>query len=211
MEPKEKVYNFISEQVTLGNLTPTDKITEQFLSDNVGLSRTPIREALLQLASENILEREPRKGFKLKQYSQEEVENIYEIIGTLDGKIAYETCEKLTQEDYSLMQFLIDSMYSSIKNGLYTKYNELQESFHNVYISLSTNSIMVQELKNKKKIFVGKNYKRITPETIQNLLKTTNDEHQTILNLFKNNQKNEVRKYLEEIHWNKSNARYDIW
>ena len=76
MEPKEKVYNFISEQVTLGNLTPTDKITEQFLSDNVGLSRTPIREALLQLASENILEREPRKGFKLKQYSQEEVENI---------------------------------------------------------------------------------------------------------------------------------------
>lgn len=211
MEPKEKVYNFISEQVTLGNLTPTDKITEQFLSDNVGLSRTPIREALLQLASENILEREPRKGFKLKQYSQEEVENIYEIIGTLDGKIAYETCEKLTQEDYSVMQFLIDSMYSSIKNGLYTKYNELQESFHNVYISLSTNSIMVQELKNKKKIFVGKNYKRITPETIQNLLKTTNDEHQTILNLFKNYQKNEVRKYLEEIHWNKSNARYDIW
>ena len=211
MEPKEKVYNFISEQVTLGNLTPTDKITERFLSDNVGLSRTPIREALLQLASENILEREPRKGFKLKQYSQEEVENIYEIIGTLDGKIAYETCEKLTQEDYSVMQFLIDSMYSSIKNGLYTKYNELQESFHNVYISLSTNSIMVQELKNKKKIFVGKNYKRITPETIQNLLKTTNDEHQTILNLFKNHQKNEVRKYLEEIHWNKSNARYDIW
>lgn len=211
MEPKEKVYNFISEQVTLGNLTPTDKITEQFLSDNVGLSRTPIREALLQLASENILEREPRKGFKLKQYSQEEVENIYEIIGTLDGKIAYETCEKLTQEDYSVMQFLIDSMYSSIKNGLYTKYNELQESFHNVYISLSTNSMMVQELKNKKKIFVGKNYKRITPETIQNLLKTTNDEHQTILNFFKNHQKNEVRKYLEEIHWNKSNARYDIW
>lgn len=211
MEPKEKVYNFISEQVTLGNLTPTDKITEQFLSDNVGLSRTPIREALLQLASENILEREPRKGFKLKQYSQEEVENIYEIIGTLDGKIAYETCEKLTQEDYSVMQFLIDSMYSSIKNGLYTKYNELQESFHNVYISLSTNSMMVQELKNKKKIFVGKNYKRITPETIQNLLKTTNDEHQTILKFFKNHQKNEVRKYLEEIHWNKSNARYDIW
>lgn len=211
MEPKEKVYNFISEQVTLGNLTPNDKITEQFLSDNVGLSRTPIREALLQLASENILEREPRKGFKLKQYSQEEVENIYEIIGTLDGKIAYETCEKLTQEDYSVMQFLIDSMYSSINNGLYTKYNELQENFHNVYISLSTNSIMVQELKNKKKIFVGKNYKRITSETIQNLLKTTNDEHQTILNFFKSHQKNEVRKYLEEIHWNKSNARYDIW
>ncbi len=49
MEPKEKVYQFISEQLTLGKLKRKDRLTEQYLVDNLGISRTPIREALLQV------------------------------------------------------------------------------------------------------------------------------------------------------------------
>lgn len=211
MNPKEKVYNFISEQLTSGRLQRSDRLTEQYLADHLGISRTPIREALLQLAADDILEREPRKGFKLKRYSEQDVEELYELIGILDGRVAQLALPLLTGEDFANMNFFIDSMYSAIDLELYTKYNELQEQFHDVYIKKCKNSLLKNELYNKKKIFIGKSYCRVDKDIIKDLLCTTNEEHETILALFKDQKDFEVRHFLETIHWNKKNARYDIW
>lgn len=211
MSPKDKVYNFISEQLTRGNLKRSDHITEQFLSDNLGMSRTPIREALLQLSSEDILQRVPRKGFVLRSYTRKDVEELYSLIGLLDGKVAELTCDELTSEDYAVMKFLVDSMYSAIDNKLYTKYNELQEKFHNVYMQKCQNNLLRTELQNRKKIFIGKSYIRLDPSSIQSVLKITNNEHQKIIDLFKSHSKEELRQFLENVHWNSQNAQYDIW
>lgn len=211
MEAKDRVYNFISNQLTQGNLKRNDRITEQYLVDNLGISRTPVREALLQLAADNILEREPRKGFRIKTNSEQDVENLYELIGTLDGKIAETTINSLTEDDYSMMQFLIDSMYSAIDNSLYTKYNELQDQFHEIYISKSPNTLIQRELRDKKRIFIGKSYCRVEDSKIKDLLNATNKEHEDILRMMKNNESREVRNFLENVHWRAENARYDIW
>ena len=119
MSAKDQVYKFISDQLTSGKLSRNDHITEQYLVNSIGLSRTPIREALLQLASTGILIREPRKGFRIKQFTKEDVEDIYEIIGTLDGRIAQLTANQLTEKDLSIMQFLIKSMDAAIDTELY--------------------------------------------------------------------------------------------
>jgi DNA-binding GntR family transcriptional regulator len=211
MDTKTKVYNFISEQLTTGNLKRSDRLTEQYLVDNLGLSRTPIREALLQLTADDIIEREPRKGFKLKVYQKKDVEEIYELIGLLDGKIAEETLPCLTEKDFSLMEFLVDSMDSAIEHKLYTKYNDLQEQFHNIYVAKSRNETMKLELQNKKKIFIGKAYYRIDYDVIKKILMITNEEHRTIINLFRDGKSSEVRNFLEKVHWKKENAQYDIW
>ncbi|WP_125588447.1 GntR family transcriptional regulator [Companilactobacillus jidongensis] len=211
MEPKEKVYNFISEQLTLGKLKRSDRLTEQYLVDNLGISRTPVREALIQLSADEILEREPRKGFRIKTYTKKDVEDLYELIGVLDGKIAQMEIDVLTPDDYALMNFLIDSMYSAIDNELYTKYNSLQEQFHNVYLDKCSNSIIKNELITKKKIFIGKAYSRIDKNIIQELLRHTNDEHKQILQYFEEKNTTELRSFLENVHWNIKNAKYDIW
>lgn len=211
MPLKEKVYNFISEQITLGKLKRNDRVTEQYLAEELGMSRTPIREALLQLTSDDILEREPRKGFKIKQYTKKDVEDLYELIGVLDGKVAEIAVDYMEEADFLLMQFLIDSMNSSIENKLYTKYNEIQSEFHQVYIDKCPNKILKQELMNRKKIFIGKHYSRIDQEDIQGLLKKTNAEHVMILEFFKQKKKQELRNFLEHVHWVTSNAQYDIW
>lgn len=211
MEPKEKVYQFISEQLTLGKLKRKDRLTEQYLVDNLGISRTPIREALLQLASDDILEREPRKGFKIRTYTEKDVEDLYQLIGMLDGKIAELTVDKLTEDDYAFMKFLIDSMYSAINNELYTKYNELQHQFHDLYTQKCDNLLLIKELDIKKKMFIGKAYSRIENEKIKELLLVTNQEHEEILAMFKNKQGEQLRRFLENTHWRLENAQYDIW
>lgn len=211
MTPKDKVYNFISEQLTLGNLKRSDHITEQFLSSNLDMSRTPIREALLQLSAEDILERVPRKGFTLKAYTRKDVEELYNFIGLLDGKVAQLACDQLNSEDYALMKFLVDSMNSAIENKLYTKYNELQGKFHDVYMEKCQNCLLRTELQNRKKIFIGKSYIRMDPDSIQGLLKATNQEHTKIIKLFQAHDVLGLRKFLEDVHWNSKNAQYDIW
>ncbi|MEO1771660.1 GntR family transcriptional regulator [Candidatus Enterococcus ferrettii] len=211
MEPKDKVYQFISEQLTLGKLKRKDRLTEQYLVDNLGISRTPIREALLQLASDDILEREPRKGFKIRTYTEKDVENLYQLIGVLDGKIAELTVDKLSEDDYALMKFLIDSMYSAINNELYTKYNELQHQFHELYTVKCDNGLLRKEIDSKKKMFIGKAYSRIEKEQIKELLLITNQEHEEILMMFKKGQGEKLRHFLEHTHWRLENAQYDIW
>lgn len=211
MENKEKVYNFISNELTTGELKRGGRLKEKYLVDHLNISRTPIREALLQLSAEGILERNPGKGFKLKTYKKKDVEELYELIGVLDGKIAELSTPYLTEKDFSIMSFLIDSMNSTIENELYTKYNELQNQFHNVYIQKCRNILLKNELISKKNIFIGKSYHRINEKNIKNVLHSTNKEHETIFKLFKTGNKQEVRNFLELTHWNKKNARYDIW
>ncbi|MGO3733238.1 MAG: GntR family transcriptional regulator [Vagococcus sp.] len=207
---KEKIYNFISEEIILGNLNKNDKLTEQYIAEKLNISRTPVREALFQLTADDILEHTPRKGFKIKDLSKKDMEDIYEIIGLCDGKIASLTIDSLTNKDYATMSFLIESMDSAIKNKLYTKYNELQSQFHNVYITKCSNEKLVHEILKKKKVFIGKCH-NIDPCSIQDTLYRTNREHQTILNLFIEKNTTELRSYLENTHWHIDNAQYDIW
>ena len=87
MASVNNVYDFISNQLTLGNIKRSDRITEQYLVDNLGISRTPVREALVKLTADGILEHVPRKGYKVKSYNKKDVQELYTLIGVLDGKI----------------------------------------------------------------------------------------------------------------------------
>lgn len=211
MGAKEQVYNFIAAKVTSGEIKPDSHITEQYLADNLKMSRTPIREALLQLSVENVLEKEPRRGYRIKHYSQEDVEHLYELIGTIEGKIAEQTIDVITEDNCAMMNFLVDSMNSAINNRLYAKYNDLQEQFHDVYIRKSNNQFLRETLSHAKKIFIGKNYRRYSDKEIKTVLLRTNQEHVQIVVLIKGHRGRELRKYLEETHWNPQNAKYDIW
>lgn len=208
---KDKVYEYISQQITEGNILPNERITEQSLAEATGLSRTPIREALLHLAALEIIEHTPNKGFKLVNYTLKDLEEVYQLIGILDGKSAQLAAPFLTEEDYSLMQFHIDTMYSAIANGLYIKYNEIQEAFHDIYINKAQNRRLIKEIHQQKQFLIAKAFSKSDPNNLKDILNKTNDEHQVILNLFKENNLCELRRYLEEVHWRIENARYDLW
>lgn len=211
MELKDTVYEFISSQVTLGELKQDDRLTEQLIAEKLGLSRTPVREALLQLSATDVIERIPNKGFKMKTYTAEEIQELYELVGVLDGKVAYLSLPFLTEDDFSRMQYLIDCMNSAIKNKLYTVYNSTQEEFHAIYAAKCPNKKLVSELVLKKKFFIGKAFTSVDPAELQAILYRTNDEHQTILTLLQEKKADEVRSFIELTHWNPINSAYDMW
>lgn len=208
---KQHIYNFISREISHGMLEYNGRLTEQYITEKLEISRTPVREALFQLAADGILEHTPRKGFRIKKLTQAEVVEIYELIGVLDGKAAGLALPKLTEEDFSNMQFLVDAMDSAIKNKMYTKYNELQLEFHQVYTRKCGNQSLINALDKYKQAFLGVTYKNIPGAAIQATLYETNEEHKEIVSLLKAKEVIKLRLFIEELHWGGERAKYDIW
>jgi DNA-binding GntR family transcriptional regulator len=206
---KDHVYNYISEKINDGSLKPEDKINEQQISDALEISRTPIREALIQLAAEGYLESIPRKGFRVRNLDYNKAKELYEIIGLLDGRIAYLTIDIISEEDIRNMEFLADSMTAAIEQDLSNRYYELQVDFHNTYINLCKNQEMINLLNQLKRSFLRKYYVFGHSQEEIEILKETNQGHYEIIRLFKEKKKEELERYIRDVHWSKEKAIYD--
>lgn len=206
---KDHVYNYISTKINDGSIKPQDKINEQQIADELQISRTPIREALIQLASDGYLENTARKGFRVRSLNYDKTKELYEIIGLLDGRIAYMTVDIINDSHLRNMRFLADSMTSAIEQGLNQKYYELQLEFHNTYTNLYTNQEMINLLNRLKKNFMRKYYYFETESDEKAILKKTNDQHYEIIRLFEEKKKEELERYIRDVHWAVDVAIYD--
>jgi len=206
---KNHVYNYISEKINEGSLHPDDKLNEVQISEELNVSRTPVREALIQLAADGYLENLPRRGFKVKKIDEKTAIEIYNIIGPLDGRAAYLSVDNITDRDIEQMEFLAASMDSAIEKSLFDKFYEIQLEFHNVYISKCDNEQLISLINQVKKTFIRKKYAIDENINMQEILKNTNSEHHKIIELFKARDKCGLQDYIRDIHWCKENAKFD--
>ncbi len=112
---KDQVYNYISEKIYSGNLKSNEKISEKNIIDDLQISRTPVREALIQLASEGYIENIPRRGFIVKHIDESKVSEIYSLLGILDGFAARLSYEKLNDKDKAIVKELIEAFLTKRK------------------------------------------------------------------------------------------------
>lgn len=82
---REKAYEFLKTSVLSGGFTPGERMTEEHLAARLGISRTPIREALHRLASEGLLKPFGTRGFVVPQDTRAEMEELFEIRAVLEG------------------------------------------------------------------------------------------------------------------------------
>jgi DNA-binding GntR family transcriptional regulator len=203
---KDHVYNYIAEQIRDGSLAPGKKINENSISDKLNISRTPVREALIQLASEGLIENVPRKGFVIKHLNVDEAKEIYLIIGVMDGLAISLACPLITEQAVKDMEFYITSMDLAIETANFTMYHKLQEEFHNVYLTLCPNKSLVTILAQLKKKFLRRSYVVEPQSSMKDILFETNKEHRDIIRLIKETDTAGLEKYMREIHWNVQKA-----
>ncbi len=82
---REQVYAKLKGMVLSGELRPGERLTEEHLAHKLGVSRTPVREALHKLASEGLIQALPTRGFRVSGESQEEMEEVFELRAVLEG------------------------------------------------------------------------------------------------------------------------------
>ena len=198
---KDHVYNFITEEINAGNLKPEEKVNEQRISDILNVSRTPVREALIQLASDGFLENVPRKGFIIKGLSDQEARETYMILGALDGLAAAAACGKIGEKELKEMQFYIGSMQLAIDSDNLDMYYKQQEAFHQVYTDKCGNQSLIDLLHRIKKKFLRKSYSLYGDENMKDILSGTNAEHEEIIRLFEKGDAEGLESFLREVHW----------
>lgn len=198
---KDIVYDYISEAIQNGALKPSDKINELNIAKDLNISRTPIREALIQLAAEGFLEARPRRGFIVKQLTIKDAEEVYSVIGVLDALAIELSIENLNNDDLEKMEKITKNIDDAIKEKDFNKYYKLQFAFHNIYIFKSNNKILIDTLNTLRKQFIRHNYKSSPQQELLNIMTLSNNEHKQMITLIRNKDITSLKNLIIKVHW----------
>ena len=214
MEPfkslKDHVYHYISEKINDGSLLPETKINEKMIIDDLDISRTPVREALIQLAAQGYLENIPRRGFIVKQVDSRKAKEVYGLLGVLEGYAASLAADMMEQGDIRKLKDLYAKMKTSLETDDVRAYYAFQNQFHDVYIEKSGNRELIKQIRLLKRIFIRQTYTTKAGEpSLKKVLEETNADHKTIIDLFEKKEAAKLEQYLRHHHWNPALAGYD--
>ncbi len=140
---KDHVYKRISDMIVNAELMPGDRITESSIADKFGVSLTPVREALIKLHADGVIDKIPHKGFYVKQYSEQEIRDIYEVFMALQILAIEISVKKFTEEDILAQSKLVDEMETSCELGDFKNYLAANRKVHDYYINKSENQYLI--------------------------------------------------------------------
>ncbi len=122
-------------------------LTETELAKRLAMSRTPVREAILRLCSEGLLESIPRKGVVVKQFTRDEIRQAYEYAEALEGKLVWLLAANIGDMDLSGLTACVERMERANEDGDIDAWIEADYDYHNVLWDLSGNQIIKNALK----------------------------------------------------------------
>lgn len=198
---RDHVYNYISNKIQNGELQANQKISEASICNDLSISRTPAREALIQLAADNLIVYAPRRGFFVKEVPLKEKLDLYAVVACLDAYAATLAIKKLTDEDFKEMEDIIEKIDGAIEDKNYNLYNKLQFDFHDVYLRKCENEKLIEILRHLEHSFTPITYANKNTEFLYKIFKDLNKEHLYILELLKKNDGKKLESFLREEHW----------
>ncbi|MFC1580477.1 GntR family transcriptional regulator [Thermodesulfobacteriota bacterium] len=142
---REKVYAAIRDDILDGRIAPGERVVETRLADQIKTSRTPVREALHMLEREGLLEAIPRVGYRVKQITLDEIDEICEIRKANECLAARWAVARITPRELRAMEKNLTLSESEVKAGNPQAFVELDAEFHEILVRAS-GSERLQEL-----------------------------------------------------------------
>lgn len=174
----EKVYELLLKSIIERKLSPGERLVERNLAEKLGVSKTPIREALNRLKKERLIEGTAYHGFFVARISPEDIEEIYELREVLEGLAARNATKKINQEQVKQLNSIIRSFEDCIRKNDLKCYSSLDLEFHNLLATISKNKRLfeiMQLLRNQTRILMSTSV--VLPGRVEASLK----EHKNII------------------------------
>ncbi|MDS1030293.1 GntR family transcriptional regulator [Bacillota bacterium LX-D] len=148
MPLREIVFEALREAIISGSLKPGERLMEVQLAEEMGVSRTPVREAIRKLELEGFVVMLPRKGAYVADISSKDIADVYEIRSALEALAAGLAAERITDEELEeLQRILVKVSESAESHDLETLIN-VDTEFHDVLYKASRNERLVQIISN---------------------------------------------------------------
>jgi DNA-binding GntR family transcriptional regulator len=139
---REQVYEYLRGEMQFGRLLPGAFIKLNKLAEKLGVSKTPLRDAIIQLECEGFVTILPRRGVLVNKLSVEDIKNILEIVGTLESRVIVSIFDKFGSSQITEMKQLNQEMISAIGIEDFDSYYKLNITFHDVFLNLSENKAL---------------------------------------------------------------------
>ena len=145
---RDVVFNTLREAILRGDLVPGERLMELQLASKLGVSRTPIREAIRMLEQEGLAITIPRKGASVAGMTEKDMQDVLEIREALDELAVRIACEKITDEQLKRLVDAKDLFETSTRTGDVKKIAEADVSFHDVIYEATGNPKLESMLNN---------------------------------------------------------------
>lgn len=133
-----RVFKQLQNDIINGEYQPGDYLTETKLSEELGVSRTPIREALKQLELEGLVKSTPGKGMVVQGISSKDIEDIFTIRMMIEGLAAKWAAEKITDEELEELKEILDLQeFYTLKGESTSNLLNLDSRFHDIIFKAS--------------------------------------------------------------------------
>lgn len=176
---RKKAYEHLKTAILSGHLSPKERLTEEHLAETLGVSRTPVREALYKLEAEGLIRPLKTRGFIVSGDSKEEVKELFELRAILEGYALRIISEKITREGLQHLGTFIDKAQAALEANRMGDVFKWNTRFHDYLHELVSDSIRLYRLivDMRKQVL---RHRKVTLQSIEGAQRTI-DGHQKIL------------------------------
>jgi DNA-binding GntR family transcriptional regulator len=181
-----------------GRLHPGNYLDLNALAKEIGISRTPLRDALLRLECEGFVEIHNRRGVCVAELTLERIWNIYGLLGALESTALRSVAPRVTADIVARMNELNGVMARALDAGDFDRFYSANLSFHDCYRNLSGNDELVRQISIlKQRLYDFPRLKRYVPEWERSSI----GEHQTMVRLLEQGKVGDAADLLRDVHW----------
>lgn len=145
---RDVVFNTLRQAILIGELKPGERLMEIHLADRLGVSRTPIREAIHKLEREGLVTIIPRKGAEVSQITEKSMNDVLEVRRALDALCVELACDRITEEGLENLKSACDNFEQSVKTGDSKKIAQADVALHDIIVQATGNQRLIQLVNN---------------------------------------------------------------
>lgn len=141
---RQQVVEQVRTAIIEGRIKPNDHLTELSLTEQMGVSRTPVREALILLEGEGLVVYYPNRGYFVRGFDQRDVQEIFSMRTHLENFAAELAVNRLDGADFDLLESLIERQHRAMDNNDYEIVRTTDMRFHTYLINRSEHALLIR-------------------------------------------------------------------
>jgi DNA-binding GntR family transcriptional regulator len=178
----EEIANNLRELIMSGELQEGDKIKEDELCISMGISKTPLREALRVLSVEGLIKLVPNRGSFVSTPTFEEIREMFDVMSVLEGICARAAAEKMSAKDLATLEKLHTKLEKNFKRRAQREYIRINNQFHSFVQALAGNRTLNQIVNGlRQKILLYRYQSLNLPERFEQSIQ----EHRDLIEAFR--------------------------
>lgn len=145
---RDLVFNTLRQAILTGELKPGERLMEIHLADKLGVSRTPIREAIRKLELEGLVTMIPRRGAEVAQITEKSMNDVLEVRRAMDALCAELACDRITDEELENLKQACDDFEASVRTKDVRKIAQADVALHDIIVRATGNQRLIQLVNN---------------------------------------------------------------